>query len=122
MDGDTKGYRRLQRCQRIRIQAYPTRSNQFWVPVPTPERRKPRQLPSQSEPLLPQALVDPVVSRGKMGEQEREGPGGCQPVRSSYGIQALCPEDAKHINLVSVERTEVLGGVVHHGVEVLGGE
>lgn len=57
-----------------------------------------------------------------MGKQEREGPGGCQPVRSSYGIQALCPKDDEHIKLVSVETAEVLGGVVHHDAKVLEGE
>lgn len=53
----------------------PNRSSLFLVPpVQCPHQRE-ENLPSQSEPLLPQALVDPAVSRGKMGEQEREGPG-----------------------------------------------
>lgn len=64
----------------------------------------------------------PCGFKGQDGQAGKGRSGGCQPVRSSYGIQALCPKDDEHIKLVSVETAEVLGGVVHHDAKVLEGE
>lgn len=103
-----------QRSQRSRNQSYRTRYNLFLVPPAQCPHKKQENLTSflQSEPTLPQALVDPAVSRGQDGQAGRERFRGGQAVRNSCGIQALCPEDAKHVKLASVERAEVLRGVV----------
>lgn len=124
MDGDTKGHRRPQRCQRIRIPTYPTHTNLFWFHQSSAYTRKKKTLPASFtvRTTLATSIAGPDDFKGQDGQAGMGRSRGCQTVRSSYGIQALCPEDAKHIKLVSVERAEVLGGVVHHGAKVLKGE
>ena len=115
MGSDTKGHKRPPEIPKAQDPIIPYPLQPIFSstsPVPTQERRKPHQLPSQSEPTLPQALVDPAVSRGQDGQAGRERFRDGQAVSNSCGIQALCPEDAKHIKLASVERAEVLRGVV----------
>lgn len=96
----------------------------FWFHQSSAHTREKKTSPASStvRTTLATGIGGPCGFKGQDGQAGKGRSGGCQPVRSNYGIQALCPEDAKHVKLVSVEGAEVLGGVVRCSAKVLEGE
>lgn len=96
----------------------------FWFHQSSAHTREKKTSPASFtvRTTLATGIGGPCSFKGQDGQAGKGRSRVCQPVRGSYGIQTLCSEDAKHIKLVSVERAEVLGGVVHHGAKVLEGE
>lgn len=105
-------------------------------PVATLEgsERQARPVPGQVGQCYtcPWHLVGPATATGQdrsppQGEAYLEGgrgkcPGQCLDARGSTGLQALCPEDAKHVKLASMERAEVLGEAVMSWCPGVGGK
>lgn len=74
-------------------------------PVPTPELPLPWHRWALQLQWEWQGQVSAPDSEAHSRRVERDTSGGCQ-----HWCQALCPGDAKHIKLASVEKAEVLGG------------
>lgn len=69
-------------------------------------------------PPLPLALVDPAISRGKIGKQERNGPGAASLSGAAVESRPFAQKMPSMSSMVSVGRAEVLGGVGHHEAKV----